>query len=183
MMYLFSIFPEGYKELTIAQGESYASYDCLRWGGKSKADTWKAPNLEWLEDDFTSDSDQIADFTGFGGGPVAVSDRAYHVLKDILKDQVEFLPTTGPGPNDNWRLLNVINVVDIMDTSKSKFEIYSDGKVGQCTHAYLNEPDPNNRIYRVKGKPILELVNEEVKNAIESAGLTGALIREYLNPT
>lgn len=182
MMYLFSIIPEGFRELVIPQNETYASYDCLRWGGKSKADTWKAPNLVWLKDSFTSESDAIADFTGFGGGPIAVSEKAYQTLKDVFEGQVEFLPTIGPDSNENWRLLNVTNVVDIMDVSKSKYEIYPDGKIGACTHAYLNEPDSGNKIYRVKGKAILELIDEETKNIIESAGLSGVLIREYLNP-
>ena len=181
-MYLLTPYPEGFKSLDLPENMPYDEYDCVSWAGRSKLDNWKAPVLEWLEDEFTVESDQVGDFVAFGGGPIAISDRAYQVLKDLLNGQVEFLPTKGPGPTDNWKLLNVTNVIDIMDTSKSKFDIYSDGKIGRCTHAYLNETEPHNKIYRVKGKPALEFINGEVKSVIESAGLTGGLIREYLNP-
>lgn len=118
----------------------------------------------------------------FGAGPVAASNKAYEALKDLFKGQVEFLPTKGPSANDHWQLLNVVNQVDIMDATKSKYEIYSDGRVGGCTHAHLNEPAAENHIFKVKGWPTRTFISETAKQVIESAGLTGGLIREYLNP-
>jgi len=180
-MYLFSIMPNGYKGLVIPEGHKYADYDCLLWDGRSKSDTWKTVPLEWLEDDLTDSDDVVADFTAFGGGPIAVSERAYDVVSEIFKGQVEFLPTSGPD-GDNWRLLNVTNVVDTMDTSKSQYQIYDSGRIGMCTHAHIDEPGPENKIFVVKGFMPRMFVDEVSKNLIESSGLTGALIREYLNP-
>jgi len=183
-MYLLSINPNGFKGLTIPYGQSFASHDCLSWGGKSKLSAWKPLKLIWQEDEdqLTNMTDKVADFTGFGGGPIALSDRAYNVVKDILKDQVEFLPTIGPNDDDQWRLLNVTNLVDIMDVSKSKHRIHSNGTIGTVTHAYINEPPPDNNIFSVQGNPTLVYINKKTKSAIESANLTGVLIREWLNP-
>lgn len=181
-MYLLSLIPEKYKGLDIPENESYLDYDCLRWAGRSKIESWKKPRLAWFEDEFSSHTAPVADFTAFGGGPIALSSKAYLVLKKLFSNQAEFLPTIGPESDDEWRLLNVINVLDIMDTSKSKYEIYSSGKVGKCSHAFLNEPSQENKIFQVSGYFPFVFIDGEVKQAIESAGLTGALIREYLNP-
>ena len=181
-MYLFTPYPEGFKSLDLPENDDYADHDCLIWAGKSKAQTWQPPKIEWFEDELTSSDDTIGDFTVFGGGPVAVSEKAYNTLKDLFSEQVEFLPTNGPSPSDKWFLMNVINLVDIMDKEKSKYEIYSDGKIGGCSHAYLNEPESSNKIFKVVGWPTRTFISEEAKEVIESTGLTGVLIREYLNP-
>lgn len=181
-MYLFSIMPETYKSLVIPEEDGYITYDCLRWAGRPKSETWKVPTVAWLDDEFTSDSAEIADFIAFGGGPVALSDRAYNVLKNLFGDQVEFLPVNGPSADDSWLLMNVINVLDIMDVSKSKYEIYHTGEVGDVSHAHINEPKPDNHIFLVQGNFPLIFIDQETKDVIESAGLTGTLIREYLNP-
>lgn len=181
-MYLLSLVPETYKGLDLPEGESYAAHNCLRWAGMPKLDLWKPPSLVWFKDEYTSDDSPIADFVAFAGGQIALSDNAYLSLKDTLGNQAEFLPTIGPEPEHKWRLLNVVNVLDIMDGSKSKYEIYSTGKVGECSHAFLNPPEDGNRIFKVKGYFPFIFIDEKTKNMIESAGLTGTLIRKYLNP-
>jgi len=183
-MYLLSINPNDFKGLTIPYDESFASHDCLRWAGRSKQSTWKPLKLIWQgdENEPTTESDEIADFTRFGGGPIALSERAYNVVKDLFKGQVEFLSTIGPGDDDNWRLLNVINLLDIMDVSRSQHEIYPDGTIGTVTHAFLNEPESGNNIFLAQKYPTRIFINEKTKETIESANLTGTLIREWLNP-
>ena len=181
-MYLLTVYPKNFKSLVIADNESYMAYDCLRWNGKSKLSTWKKPPLEWLEDDLTEESDKVGDFTAFGGGRLALSELAYSILGEHLDKQAEFLPTTGPNESDEWRILNVLNVLDIMDKSRSKYEIYNDGEVGDCSHAFLNTPQSENRIFLVKGYFPDIFIDEATKELIETSGLTGHLIREYLNP-
>jgi len=180
-MYLFSVIPEGFKELTLADGQSLIEYDCLLWVGKPKLKTWKAPRLKWVEDEFTSESDLMPDIAGFAG-TLIVSEKAYHILKGLVVDQVEFLPTAGPSDTDKWYVVNIVNVVDIMHKEKSQYEIYSDGEVGNCTHAFLQEPTPDNKIFKVAGWPTRMFASEEVKQAVERNSLNGGLLREYLNP-
>lgn len=180
-MYLFSAIPEGFKELTLAGGQTLIEYDCLLWVGKSKLKSWKAPRLKWVADEFTSESDLMPDIAGFAG-TLIVSEKAYHILKDLVVEQVEFLPTIGPGDADKWYVVNIVNVVDIMLKEKSQYEIYSDGEVGNCTHAFLNEPPPDNKIFKVAGWPTRMFASEEIKLAVEINSLNGGLIREYLNP-
>ena len=180
-MYLFSVLPDGFKELTLAHGQSYSEYDCLLWTGKSKLHSWKTPKLEWLKDELTSESDLTPDITSVAG-TIALSESAYNTLKTILADQVEFLATLGPDSNDKWFLINVINVQDTLDTSRSLYEIEDDGEIGLCEHGFLNEPEKGNHIFQVKDYSPYIFIDEDLKQVIERAGLKGALIREYQNP-
>lgn len=181
-MYLLTPYPNGFKSLDLPESEDYEDYGFLSWNGQPRADRWKAPTIEWFEDDLTSPADRQGDFAAFGGGPIAISGEAYSVLYNELAGQVEFLPTIGPTKNESWYLLNVINVIDLLEPSKSLYEIYEDGEVGICQHGFLNTPDTSHRIFEVKDYAPYIFIDEKTKNIIESAGLTGVLIREYLNP-
>lgn len=178
-IYLFSLQPEGYKELTLPEGESFAERDCLRWAGESKAANWQAFELVWLEDELSGAQDRDADFIKFSGISV-MSERAYQILAEPLHNMVEFLPVTVD--QQTRYLLNVTNVLDIMDKARSVYKIYSDGKVGMCEHAYLNEPDKTDTIFQVAGFLGRIFVNETFVELIENNGLTGTVIREYKNP-
>jgi len=180
-MYLFSIMPEGFKELSFAESVKYEDYDLFCWNGESRLDNWKVPKLAWLNDEFTNSSDPKPDITAISG-IFAVNERAYQVLKDMLGGQVEFLSTVGPDADSQWRLLNITNYLGLLEPAKSIYEIYDDGEVGMCQHGFLNKPAWGNRIFGVKEYAPNIFIDEETKSAIESAGLTGQLIREYLNP-
>lgn len=179
-MYLLSVIPEGFKELDLPNGQNYLDFNCMRWNGESKLNQWKSPNVVWVEDEFTSSQDQEGDFTKFSGGDIALSEKAYNVLKPAISTQAEFLPVQSE--NKRWYLLNVLNMQNLMDTSRSKFKIYEDGHIGPCTHAYINNPNDNSGIFLVKGYLPNIFIDEGIKGAIEKAGLTGSLIRQYINP-
>lgn len=180
-MYFLSVCPEGFKEFTLDDEESYSENNCLVWSGESKAQNWQAPKLQWLSDEFTNSDDKVGDFLGFSG-VIAVSKKAKNILEGLLDSQAEFLPVIGPDGIDEWFLLNVTNVVDCLDRSKSKYKIYSSGRVGPCTHGFINEPDESVKIYQVKGYQPRIFISDSVKRVIESEALTGVLIREYINP-
>ncbi len=180
MIYLFTLQPEGFKELDLKPGSTYADNNCLRWSGDSKLDTWKSPELVWFKDEFTEESDSDGDFLKFHGGASVLSTKAYSTLYPIFKDSAEFLPVSIDG--ETRYLLNVTSVLELMDKSKSTFKIYDDGQIGACQHAYLNEPTAKQPIFKVRGYLPRVFINETTKNQIESLGLTGVLIREYKNP-
>lgn len=181
MIYLLSVMPEGFKELDLPEGKDYMDFNCMRWNGESKLKQWKSPEVVWVEDEFTSPNDQVADLTKFMGGAIALSEKACEVLQPIVGAQAEFLPVVRG--DEQWYLLNVLNVRDLMDKARSKFKIYEDGHIGPCTHAYIREPDDrNNSIFLVKGYFPNIFISVKVKAEIEKAGLTGGLIRDYINP-
>ena len=180
MIYLFTLQPEGFKELDLKPGSTYADNNCLRWNGDSKLNAWKTPELVWFKDEFNEDSDVDGDFLKFRGGAPVLSSKAYTVLQPLLKDLAEFLPVLVDG--ETRHLLNVTSVLDLMDKSKSKFKIYGDGQIGPCEHAYLNEPSLENTIFKVRGYLPRVFINETTKSQIEHSELTGVLIREYKNP-
>lgn len=178
-IYLFSIMPEGFKELTLPDGETLLQHNCLRWTGESKMSTWTAPELVWLEDDLSGDNDQDADFLKFHGATVC-SKHAVDILAPIISGLVEFLPVY-IGREERF-ILNVVNVLDIMDKGRSTYKIYSDGKVGMCEHAFLNEPDDQQFIYKVSGFMGRTFVNEQFNRIIIDNNISGSLVREYKNP-
>lgn len=178
-IHLFSIIPEGFKELTLPEGLTFLQYNCLRWNGDSKLLTWSEAELVWLQDELSQDTDEDADFIKFSGVTV-VSEHVYALLKNTLNSSVEFLPVIVDG--GRRYILNVINVLDLMRKEKSIYKIYSDGKVGMCEHAFLTEPAAENLIYRVSGYFGRIFVNDEFKNMTYNNRLTGALIRKYINP-
>lgn len=179
-IYLLTLQPEGFKELDIKSNESYSENNCLRWSGDSKAIGWRTPELMWFSDELSGSSDIDGDFLVFRGGAPVVSAKAYQVLKPLLENVVKFLPVIIDG--ETRHLMNVTNVMPLMDTAKSIFKIYSDGKIGPCQHAYLNEPNEQQLIFKVKGYLPRIFINEELKKIIEGNGFTGVLTREYLNP-
>lgn len=159
----------------------YMDFNCMRWNGEPKLNEWKVPELAWVNDEFSSPQDQIADMTKFLGGAIALSGKAHAVLAPLLGPKAEFLPVECQG--EPWYLLNVTNVQPVMDSARSKFKIYEDGHIGPCTHAYINEPVGEDAdIFLAKGYFPNIFISGKVKTAIEEAGLTGSLIREYLNP-
>lgn len=181
MIYLLSVMPEGFKELDLHDGKDYIDFNCRRWNGEPKLNQWKSPEVVWLEDEFTSPNDQVADLTKFMGGAIALSEKACEVLQPIVEAQAEFLPVVRG--DEQWYLLNVLNVQDLMDKALSKFKIYEDGHIGPCTHAYIQEPDDtDNLIFLVKGYFPNIFISATLKAEIERARLTGGLIREYVNP-
>lgn len=179
-IYLLTLQPEGFKELDIKPSENYAEYNCLRWAGDSKITGWRTPELVWLSDDLSEASDIDGDFIKFCGGVPVISIKAHSLLQPLLENFVEFLPITIEG--ETRYLINVINVLPLMDTEKSIFKIYSDGKIGSCQHAYLNEPNVEQLIFKVNGYLPRIFINEKLKHAIEDADLTGVTIRKYINP-
>jgi len=181
-VYLLSVNPKGFKSLVISKPASYAKHNCLHWSGNSKQNNWVVPRLSWFKKGFMAEYDSVADFTFFAGGAIAVSNRAKEVLSELFGGQAEFLPSIGPDQNNSWSILNVVNVVDIMDASKSIYEVYEDGALAMCRYAYLSEVEAHNMIYLVKGYEPYVFVSESVKELIEDAGLSGAIIKEYINP-
>ena len=121
MIYLFTLQPEGFKELDLKSGETYADNNCLRWAGDEKAETWKSPELIWFNDEFTETSDTDGDFLKFRGGAPILSAKAYSVLQPVIKDSAEFLPVWVD--NEKRYLLNVTTIVDLIDKSKEKTDI------------------------------------------------------------
>lgn len=81
--------PEGIKELGLPEGKDYIDFNCMRWNGESKLNQWKSPEVVWVEDEFTSPNDQVADLADFTGGAIALSERAYQVLLPIIGTQAD----------------------------------------------------------------------------------------------
>ena len=173
-IHLLTSQPEGYKELTLPGGKSIVKHNCARWTGESKLDSWQEPKLEWVEDEFTHSTDLDADFIKFSGSLV-VTDQVKAVLEVELGELVEFLPVAIAA--EKRYIINILNVLDLMDKERSKYKIYSDGNIGLCEHAYINEPNVESKIYKVSGFLGCTFVNDAFVMLVKDRQFTGLLIR------
>lgn len=179
-LYLFTLKPEGFKELDLPEGQSYADFNCLRWNGDSKLADWKAPELALFTNEFSQGNEQDGDFLKFRGGAPVITEKVKNLLSPLMQDCIEFLPVKIA--NETRYILNVICVLDIVDKSKSKFKIYSDGTIGPCQHAYLNINEESKPIFKVAGYFPRIFVTQKLQQVINQEQLSGCLMREYVNP-
>lgn len=178
--FLFTLQPEGYKELDLPDGQSYADINCLRWNGEPKLTTWKTPDLVWFTNEFTQGDEQDGDFLKFRGGAPVVTERVKNLLMLLINSCVEFLPVNVEG--ETRYLINIVCVLDLMDKSKSTFKVYGDGTIGPCQQAYLKAPDDTKPIFKVLGYLPRVFVTQSLQAFIEQNQLSGCMLREYLNP-
>ena len=68
----------------------------------------------------------FGDFTNVLFATTAVNKRAVEALADLIEDQVEFLPLIAA--DREWYLLNITNLVDAVDFSKSDVKFFPDGQ-------------------------------------------------------
>lgn len=179
-LYLFTLQPEGFKELDLPEGQSYADFNCLRWNGDSKLADWKTPELVWFTDEFSQGNERDGDFLKFRGGAPVITETVKNSLSPLLQHCVEFLPVNIA--DETRYILNVIFVLDIIDKSKSKFKIYSDGTIGPCQHAYLNIPEESKPMFKVEGYLPRIFGDQSLQQFIHQEQLSGCLLREYVNP-
>lgn len=179
-IFLFTLAPEGYKELDLPDGQSYADINCLRWNGEPKLTTWKTPDLVWFTNEFTQGDEQDGDFLKFRGGAPVVTERVKNLLTPLINSCVEFLPVNVEG--ETRYLINIVCVLDLMDKSKSTFKVYGDGTIGPCQQAYLKAPDETKPIFKVLGYLPRVFVTQSLQAFIEQNQLSGCTLREYKNP-
>lgn len=179
-LYLFTLLPEGFKELDLPEAQSYADFNCLRWNGDSKLADWKVAELTWFTNEFSQSNDQDGDFLKFRGGAPVVTKKVKILLSPFVQNCAAFLPVKIA--DETRYILNVVCVLDIMEKSKSKFKIYSDGTIGPCQHAYLNTSDELKPIFKVAGYLPRVFVAQALEQLISQEQLSGCLLREYVNP-
>ena len=109
-----------------------------------------------------------------------ITETVKNLLSPLLQHCVEFLPVSIA--DETRYILNVICVLDIMDKSKSKFKIYSDGTIGPCQHAYLRAFEGSKPIFKVIGYLPRVFGTQELQQLINQEKLSGCLLREYTNP-
>ncbi len=110
------------------------------------------------------------------------STRLRELLDSLGIDNIEYYtleivdPRTGKKFSD-YRIANVVGLVDCVDREKSDCKYFDDGEIKRIHKLVLDESRiPSKlRIFRLAGRTVLTVVHQSIKEAIESAGITGCV--------
>lgn len=143
-------------------------WDKLLFVGKSLSDNWTPVPVIINEEIKPSDS------PGLDTSAPIFSEKAVEILKDLMDGSVEILPLRSR--NGKYFAINVLDVVDCVDYSNSKFRTFKNSNKIMFFEKYSFIPEC------IKGKNIFKIVDEPTKTAfvsdefkekVFSSGLTG----------
>ena len=110
----------------------------------------------------------------------AISQKAKEVLEKHLENLVEIFPLD-VGKWGIYYFLNIMNVLDLLDTEKSIIRRLSSGKIIDIKKYTFDEKilSINSNLFQLQhASRSLIFVNEETKQLIESAGLEGFIFTQ-----
>ena len=137
--------------------------------GRSKITNWQPLVLKAMYGN--RKYGDIADFTA--GIPV-VSPRVIKVTKDLIREQVEVLPTICS--DCELYILNITNIVDAVDYTKAQVKYFPDGKrvLRFIKLAFVEEKVRDNHIFKLVEKKLTSVyVSDEFRQRILDNNLTG----------
>jgi hypothetical protein len=112
-----------------------------------------------------------------------VHDRFARLLERLQVDGVQFIPAQVEGHPGPWYILNALHILRCIDDVRSAEVHYwrpednRPDKLGEYRAVYGMRIDPSKvgdaRIFRPWGWRVALIISEDIKQAIESAGLTG----------
>ncbi len=110
------------------------------------------------------------------------SSRLRELLDGMGVDNIEYYdfeivnPRNGKKYSD-YKIANVVGLVDCVDRGKSDLKYFDDGEIKRINKLVIDESriPSGMRIFRLANRPILTFVHQSVKEAMESAGITGCV--------
>lgn len=138
--------------------------------GRKMKDTWKPLNVKRMEPEKEL---ELSDAPGFTI-PV-FSKKALEILRPLISNSVEELELQFN--EADFYGINVTSVLDVIDYSKSKYRMYSDGKRIMAFQKYAFktcEELMNNNIFKLVDEPRRRaFISDEFKRAVEENNLLG----------
>jgi hypothetical protein len=117
-----------------------------------------------------------------------VHDRFVRVLKQLNVDGVQLIPAQVDGHPGPWYILNALRIIRCIDDARCEQVQYWEpednrpDKLGEYRAVHGMRIDPgrvaDTRIFRPWGWRVALIVAEDIKQAIEAAGLTGTRLVE-----
>ncbi len=133
------------------------------------------------------------DFSHATMGIPVVHVRTASVFKELAGEDVQFFPVDIEGHPEQYLILNVTRVVKCIDDQASEEVRYwrpEDGrpeKTGQYRAVSGLRIDPTKvgdaKVFRTWGWTVALIVSEDIKEALEHAGITGVKFKEATGPS
>ncbi len=161
-----------FEHLTLADANDelwneFSSY----FNGESIESNWKALRLKIIEHSGTLSK---SDVPYLSPGVLVFSREAINTLQKYLKDNAEILCTEGC--EGNYRLINVIKLIDGIDYKKSRVEYYSDKKriMAIDKYAFFFDKVKEQHIFKIKELPKADVfVSDDFRRKVIESGLKG----------
>jgi hypothetical protein len=109
--------------------------------------------------------------------------RVVELFERMRVDGVQFIPARIEGRSEPWYILNALRIIRCIDDARSeevqywKPEDNRPDKIGQYRAVYGLRIDPeqvgNVRIFRTWGWRVALIISEDLKEAMETAGISG----------
>mgnify|MGYP001801490777 CR=1 FL=1 len=157
--------------------DSRKTEDNISNDGKSLAEIIQGPESLIFH---AEHSQNPTDFPISVSGHKIVSEKFKTVLESIVTDEVEFFEVQlfGPVANKNitqkYYLMNLVKVCSAMDYEKSEYFQLSNGFVEEIDHFVVDHTKvENEKIFRLGEVLHVLIVNDETKETIEAASISG----------
>lgn len=170
-MIIYTIVPESdiYHSLLL---ESSNDWDVFQqFDGRKLGDSWTPIPVKIYR------SLEAGDFPSLASHVPVFSRRALQSLSPLIGDCIEALPLKNNV--EELYAINVLDVVDCLDYSRSEFKYFSDGEIMDIVrYAFKADCIRDKHIFKVRESPLNRvLVSEEFKNVVEGSGLEGLIFR------
>lgn len=151
-----------------------------------KVANWNPPTIEWYGDDGRNlDKYKDPDIAQSPAYTFILGSRAAELLRPVVSDVAELLPI--PFQGETWYFMNVFNQIDVVDKEKSRYKIYSSGRVGPVEKIVFNPNKlPHAKLFTIPESRV-ELYYAEhhpddnpntFKNVVENNKLFGVVIEK-----
>ena len=144
------------------------NWDDKVFDGKELLDNWIQPKVKLGR----TKKFPLGDIASLTTLNPAINTNVIEILKDIFSNNVELLPIIF---DEQYYLMNVINLLDALDEEKSEFERYSSGKIMFCTkYVFKKDIIGHNYIFKIPQFPKTDiLVTEEFVKRVQENSLKG----------
>ena len=132
------------------------------------------------------------DFTFAAFDIPIVNARAATLIRELVPEGVQFLPVVVGGQSEPYFILNTLRVVKCIDekaSSEVQFWTPEDEqpeRVGEYSAVHGMRIDParvgDAKVFRPWGWPVALIVSEDIKDALERAGVTGLKFEDVTGP-
>ena len=166
-------------------GKSTIPDDIFDYTVEKKAGHWNPPAIRWFDDDGRNlEKYQDPDITTNSAYTYILGPRAAELLRPVVSDVAELLPI--PFQGETWYFMNVFNEIDVVDKAKSRYKIYSSGRVGPVQKIVFSPSMlPHAKLFTRPGSPRLYYAEQHpddnphtFKNVVEQNKLFGIVIEK-----
>lgn len=143
-------------------------WDDKVFDGKELLNNWVSPKVKL----YRTKKYPLGDIVSLTTLNPAINVNVIEILKDIFCNNVELLPIVF---DEQYYLMNVINLLDALDEEKSEFKRYSSGKIMYCTKYVFREDIIRNiHIFKIPQFPKTDiLVTEGFVKLVQDNNLKG----------